>query len=243
MHTHELPEGWSIVAAGNPATDEFFVSDLDRALMNRFCHIKYDIDYKSWTNHAKKIGMDGAVVDFVNTYRPFDKKKELEYNLQVIPTPRSIEMATKLLAFLPPKDKALKREALMGLVGLEVATQMLNHLDGNVQERILVSEILDYDTKVKDKLTKMITDGRLDTVDEALNALIEYTVQNKTKMKAPQIKKMFEFLGDVPADMAQRVALTPDFEQVFEIDKFTSNGGIELLKKLEGTQPKTDTTP
>lgn len=234
MHTHELPVGWHIVCAANPPTDEFFVTDMDRALMNRFCHVKYDVDYKAWTHYAKNKGLETNLIDFVNTYKVFDKRKDVEYNLNIVPTPRGFDMAFKLMAHLPSDStQSFKREALMGLVGLEPANMLLNHLDGKTSERITISEILGFNDKVKAKVDKLVGEGRLDVMDNSLRSSIEYMVTNKSTMKPAQIKCFFEYLKACPKDMVKQIALTNEFTELVDNEKVMKNGGEEFLLEFQ----------
>jgi MoxR-like ATPase len=50
IHTHKLPDGWKIVAAGNYQSDQFNVTDTsDAAWMSRFCHIELQPTVQEFT--------------------------------------------------------------------------------------------------------------------------------------------------------------------------------------------------
>ena len=49
---YELPEGWSIVAAGNRQGDRAVTHRMSSALADRFVHLNYDVDLADWTEWA-----------------------------------------------------------------------------------------------------------------------------------------------------------------------------------------------
>jgi len=65
LHTHQLPEGWSVVAAGNYANERFTVTDTsDAAWLSRFCHLDFAPSTEEWTIYADNRGLED-VADFI----------------------------------------------------------------------------------------------------------------------------------------------------------------------------------
>lgn len=86
---YELPEGWSIVAAGNRASDRSVVHAMPAALANRFVHLDYDVNADDWNEWAMDAGIHTDVRAFIR-FRPhllhsFDAAS----NPRAFPSPRS----------------------------------------------------------------------------------------------------------------------------------------------------------
>jgi len=59
LHTHQLPPGWKVVAAGNYANERFNVTDTsDAAFLSRFCHIDFTPSVDEWIVYAESQGAD-----------------------------------------------------------------------------------------------------------------------------------------------------------------------------------------
>lgn len=127
--TYELPDGWSVVAAGNRDNDGAFVFQMAKPLQNRFAqHIELmapSID--DWTTWASKNGVREEIVSFLmwqeGSLFSFDPKStEMAYA-----TPRTWEMLSDLMKAAAPADEetgepgsidyTVARDLAMGCVG------------------------------------------------------------------------------------------------------------------------------
>lgn len=94
-----------VMAAGNLEEDRAIVTPLSSALTNRFAHFVMRPDVETWVRWAVGAGLDGRIVAFVAAeggevlYQP-----SFDY---AFPTPRSWEMASRMLA--QASDDDLKR--------------------------------------------------------------------------------------------------------------------------------------
>ena len=118
---YQLPEDWSIIAAGNRETDRSVTHRISSALANRFVHLKFDVNLEDWLNWAKKNNQSEEVIAFLK-FRPallhaFDPQK----NEKAFPTPRSWEFVSHILSGRP--DKALEFELIAGTVGEGAAAE------------------------------------------------------------------------------------------------------------------------
>jgi MoxR-like ATPase len=53
---YQLPEGWVVIAAGNPASERGVHFSMPRPLRNRFVHLDLEPDFEDWTKWAVKAG-------------------------------------------------------------------------------------------------------------------------------------------------------------------------------------------
>ena len=89
---YRLPDGWSIVCAGNREEDNAFSTPLGAALANRLLHVEVDADLDTWVVWAKKNGIHSDLVAFLR-FRP-----ELLYKQTgetAFPSPRSWVAASR----------------------------------------------------------------------------------------------------------------------------------------------------
>jgi hypothetical protein len=81
-----LPEGWMIVAAGNPPEYNKSVRDFDVVTLDRVKRIDVEADFAVWKEYARRRGLHGAVVSYL------DIKKENFYRVET--TADGLEFAT-----------------------------------------------------------------------------------------------------------------------------------------------------
>lgn len=136
---YELPEGWTIIAAGNRASDRAIVNQMSTALKNRFTHLTFDVNLDDWCEWALKNGIATEVIGFLR-FRPmllneFEKRADTEEentrlqrlkDMQAFATPRSWEFLSNVLAQKPPQE--LEYELYSGIVGEGAAAEFLGYL-------------------------------------------------------------------------------------------------------------------
>ena len=71
-----LPEGWLIVAAGNPPEYNRSVRDFDVVTLDRVKRINVEEDFAVWKDYALRKGLHGAVISYL------DLKKENFYRIE-----------------------------------------------------------------------------------------------------------------------------------------------------------------
>ena len=63
--THRVPEGWMIVAAGNPAEYNKSVREFDIVTLDRVRKINVEPDCGVWLEYAREQGVHGAVLSYL----------------------------------------------------------------------------------------------------------------------------------------------------------------------------------
>lgn len=120
---YTLPDGWSIVAAGNREGDRGVVYRLPSPLANRFVHIEMEVSAQDWREWAVKSRIDPRLIAYIGFNNSalfgFDPLK----NLRSFATPRSWEAVHKILQSPLPQNLLL--EAVAGAVGEEAAVDFL----------------------------------------------------------------------------------------------------------------------
>ena len=82
----KLPEGWLIVAAGNPPEYNRSVRDFDVVTLDRVKRIQVEEDFPVWKEYALRKGLHGAVISYL------DLRKENFYRIEN--SPEGMQFAT-----------------------------------------------------------------------------------------------------------------------------------------------------
>jgi hypothetical protein len=92
-----LPDGWVVLAAGNPASERGVHFSMPRPLRNRFVHLHLEADITDWCRWAVRAAVRPEIIAFLR-FKPdllHDGDARLDQNAW--PTPRSWEMASDVL--------------------------------------------------------------------------------------------------------------------------------------------------
>ncbi len=120
---YELPENWSIVAAGNRQNDRGVTYKMPPPLANRFVHLEMDVDFEDWKNWAYKNDIDESIIGYLG----FDQSRLFDFDpikeQRSFPTPRSWEYVNKILS--SGVSKSLLNEAIGGCIGEENSIDFL----------------------------------------------------------------------------------------------------------------------
>ncbi len=123
---YELPEGWSVIAAGNREQDRAVSHRMPSALANRFVHLEFEVDVPDWLTWAGANAIAPEVVAFIR-FRPallhdFDPEKDD----RAFPSPRSWEFVSRLVKAAP--DPGLLGSMVAGAVGKGAAAEFSGFL-------------------------------------------------------------------------------------------------------------------
>ncbi len=121
---YQLPDGWSIIAAGNRESDRAVTHRMPSALANRFVHINFSVDCDEWLEWAVREGISPEIIAFLR-FRPallhdFDPEKDSK----AFPSPRTWEFASNLIRSIKRHgNDDIQHELLLGTIGMGAATE------------------------------------------------------------------------------------------------------------------------
>ena len=120
---YSVPPEWVVLAAGNPASDRGVHFSMPRPLRGRFVHVTLDTDLPEWCQWALKANILPEVIAFLR-FKPDLLHQPGALDANAWPTPRSWEMASKVLRGSQGASAALEFELLAGTIGEGAAGEL-----------------------------------------------------------------------------------------------------------------------
>ena len=115
-----LPDGWVVIAAGNPASERGVHFSMPRPLRNRFVHLDLEADLNDWCKWAVKSGVRPEIIAFLRFKPALLHDGDVTSDANAWPTPRSWEMASNVL-----KGFARRQQSGSSLGDSEIEAQLL----------------------------------------------------------------------------------------------------------------------
>ena len=116
--SHKIPNGWIIVAAGNPPEYNKSVREFDVVTMDRVKKIEVEPDFEVWKEYSYTVGIHGAVLSYLNTKPKNFYRMESTVDGRCFATPRGWEDLSRILTVYEKLGKTVDRE---------VAVQYIQH--------------------------------------------------------------------------------------------------------------------
>jgi MoxR-like ATPase len=131
-----LPDGWVVMAAGNPASERGVHFAMPRPLRNRFVHLQLEPDLDDWCRWAVKAKIRPEIIAFLRFKPELLCSADVTSDANAWPTPRSWEMASRVLAGVAQRRKAyllsgtneFEAQLLDGTVGQAAASELVAFL-------------------------------------------------------------------------------------------------------------------
>ncbi len=123
---YKLPDGWTVIAAGNNDKDRAVTHRMPTALANRMVHINMETSTDDWLLWAEKSNIRGEIIAFMR-FRPmllhdFDPQSASK----AFASPRSWEFVSRILDAHVHKD--IEYELFQGTIGMTAATEFIGFL-------------------------------------------------------------------------------------------------------------------
>jgi len=119
-----LPQGWSIIAAGNRESDRAVTTRMPTPLRNRFVHIDFEVDVQEWSEWAIRSGICPEIIAFVR-FRP-ELLSAFDRDANAFPSPRSWEFVSRIIGC--QHGRHVEHELFAGAVGMGAATEFSGFL-------------------------------------------------------------------------------------------------------------------
>ena len=127
---HPIPEGWIIVAAGNPPEYNKSVRDFDVVTMDRVKKIEVEPELEAWKEYAYQAGIHPVVISYVNARPGNFYKMETTVDGKFFATPRGWEDLSRLIQVYETMGKTVDREVVIQYIQHpEIAGDFANYLE------------------------------------------------------------------------------------------------------------------
>ena len=197
---HKIPEGWIIVAAGNPPEYNKSVREFDIVTMDRIRRIDVEPDLNVWKEYAKTAGVHPAILSYLSVRPQNFCQIETTVDGKRFVTPRGWEDLSELIWIYEKQGRKMDRE-LVGeyLQFPKIAKDFANYLelyykyqDDYQVEQVLAGHISEA---AVDKLQRASFDERISVVSLLLSGLNEkfrnlIYMEEMMSLRMEQMKKL-----------------------------------------------------
>lgn len=205
IHTHKLPNGWKIVAAGNYQSDDFQVTDTsDSAWMSRFCHIELKPTPEEFVVYAESKGAL-TVAEFIQNHpEMLEVSKRAKIDINITPDRRSwLNMLAKLED--ETIDTETRVELYSGIVGTTAAASFMN-AKKEYEKKISIKQIVADYSKVRPRIMKAQegTETRFDLLNAPINELEAILETNASYLDQSKYDNLVCFLEEIPLELLMK---------------------------------------
>ncbi len=193
---YELPEGWSIIAAGNRENDRGVVYKMPPPLANRFVHFEMEVDFSDWKAWAYSVKIESAII----AYLAYDKSMLFTFdatsNEKSFATPRSWEYVDSIVKsgievelILDSISGAVGREAAIGYLSFKKVMKDLPDLNTILDGSL--TELEEEDSKVMMALAIGLVNALLEnSSEEAVDNVLKFSLKLPGEFSIMLVKDM-----------------------------------------------------
>lgn len=127
---HRIPEGWVIVAAGNPPEYNKSVRDFDVVTLDRVKLIHVEAEFEAWKSYAYQVSIHPAILSYLNVRNENFCRIETTVDGKLFATPRGWEDLSRLIEVYEQIGKATDREVISQYIQYpKIAKDFANYLE------------------------------------------------------------------------------------------------------------------
>ena len=225
---HAIPEGWVIVAAGNPPEYNKSVRDFDVVTLDRVKKIPVEPDLDVWKEYAYKEGIHPAILSYLNLRNSYFYKMETTVEGRKFATPRGWEDLSRIIQVYEQLKKTVDADLVLQYIQHpKIARDFASYYDlyqkyqADYQvEAILRGESFD---RMLAKVAHASFDERMSVVHLLLSG-VRKAIRCAMEQEAVT-EKVFEVLKDL------KMNLDETEETAAALERFTSLLETEREKK------------
>lgn len=166
---HKIPEGWVIVAAGNPPEYNKSVREFDIVTLDRIRMIQVEPSLEAWKEYAERVNIHPAIRSYLNIRKQHFCQIETTVDGKLFATPRGWEDLSELIRVYEQLEKTVDREVVAEYIQFpKIAKDFANYLElyYKYQDDYQVEKILEgvIPSGVLEKLERAAFDERISVV-------------------------------------------------------------------------------
>ena len=245
----KVPEGWVIVAAGNPPEYNRSVREFDVVTLDRIKKIDVEADFSVWKEYAYQAGVHQAVISYLELKKENFYRVETTVDGKMFATARGWEDLSQMIGVYEDLGLPMDREVVYQYIQhWKIAKDFANYLDlyYKYQKDYKVEEILrgHITEEACDKIRRAAFDEKLSViglliaklheyfrksseVDALVTELYEKMKQVKSRMETEQVSGILENLCQ------QYEAETEQLKKAEQLDKDSLHRRMQIQQRLE----------
>ena len=194
---HEIPEGWVIVAAGNPPEYNKSVRDFDVVTLDRVKKIMVEPDYRIWKEYAYKENIHPAILAYLELRSNCFYQMETTIDGRQFATPRGWEDLSRMMEVYERLNKNITKEVVGQYIQhdrISVEFAEYYELYQKYQQDYQIAEILKG--KPSEAMVKKVSHAPFDERVSVVNLLFSGVRQavREVVLQEEVLEKVFEIL-------------------------------------------------
>ena len=194
---HEIPEGWVIVAAGNPPEYNKSVRDFDVVTLDRVNKIMVEPDYRIWKEYAYKENIHPAILSYLELRSNCFYKMETTIDGRQFATPRGWEDLSRMMEVYERLNKNITKEVVGQYIQHErISVEFAEYYElyQKYQQDYQIAEILKG--KPSEAMVKKVSHAPFDERVSVVNLLFSGVRQavREVVLQEEVLEKVFEIL-------------------------------------------------
>ena len=253
----KVPEGWVIVAAGNPPEYNRSVREFDVVTLDRIKKIDVEADFSVWKEYAYQAGVHQAVISYLELKKENFYRVETTVDGKMFATARGWEDLSQMIGVYEDLGLPMDREVVYQYIQhWKIAKDFANYLElyYKYQKDYKVEEILQghITEEACDKIRRAAFDEKLSViglliarlheyfrksseVDTLVTELYEEMKQVKGRMETEQVSSILEDL------CLQYEAETEQLKKAEQMDKDSQYRRMQIQQRLESYRDEVKT--
>lgn len=236
----KVPEGWVIVAAGNPPEYNKSVRDFDVVTLDRIRRIDVREDYGVWREYAYQAGIHPAILSYLELKKEYFYRMETTVDGRVFATARGWEDLSVFLQACEAVGKKVDREVVHQYIQhWKIAKDFANYLVlfEKYKKDYGLAHILQgrYSRDIIEKLKFASFDERLSVVGMLLGRLSE--MFEESYLADQYVSRLFGWLKEYKAggDLEKTVEeARKEYEQFRRMERLTKKAD-RMLRQVNDT--------
>ena len=194
---HKIPDGWIIVAAGNPPEYNKSVRDFDVVTLDRVKKILVEPDYRIWKEYALKENIHPAILSYLELRSNCFYQMETTIDGRQFATPRGWEDLSRMMEVYEQLNKNITKEVVGQYIQHErISVEFAEYYElyQKYQQDYQIAEILKG--KPSEAMVKKVSHAPFDERVSVVNLLFSGVRQGirEVVLQEEVLEKVFEIL-------------------------------------------------
>ena len=249
-----LPEGWLIVAAGNPPEYNRSVREFDVVTLDRVKRIDVEASFGVWKEYARQKGVHGAVVSYLDIKKEHFYRVETTVDGMQFATARGWEDLSELICAYEKLGLQVDRTVVEQYIQMPaIARDFANYLMlyYKYQKTYHVDEILrgEWEVITESELRAAAFDERLSVLGLLISRLSD--AAGRVRQQDELTERLYAVLlrcrdaedprGILAEEITACQAMLQLEKDAGRLDKQRRNGEMRLIRKLEAYRSELET--